>query len=45
MPETISVNLPVKTLAAATRFHEAIGRGKNEQPRGHQVAMAGPGDS
>jgi len=31
MPKMIFVNLPVKDLAAATRFYEAIGCGKNEQ--------------
>jgi len=31
MPKTIFVNLPVKGLAAATRFYEAIGCVKNEQ--------------
>jgi uncharacterized protein len=31
MPKTIFLNLPVKDLAAATRFYEAIGCRKNEQ--------------
>ncbi len=31
MPKMIFVNLPVKDLAAATRFYEAIGCVKNEQ--------------
>lgn len=31
MPKMIFVNLPVKDLAAATRFYEAIGCAKNEQ--------------
>lgn len=31
MPKMIFVNLPVKDLAAATRFYEAIGCEKNEQ--------------
>lgn len=31
MPKMIFVNLPVKDLAAATRFYEAIGCKKNEQ--------------
>jgi len=31
MPKTIFLNLPVKGLAAATRFYEAIGCKKNEQ--------------
>ncbi|GLQ57136.1 VOC family protein [Devosia nitrariae] len=31
MPRMIFVNLPVKDLAAATRFYEAIGCKKNEQ--------------
>lgn len=31
MPKMIFVNLPVKDLAAATRFYEAIGCTKNEQ--------------
>jgi uncharacterized protein len=31
MSKTIYVNLPVKDLAAATRFYEAIGCTKNEQ--------------
>ncbi|QNA83519.1 lactoylglutathione lyase [Sphingomonas sp. So64.6b] len=31
MPNMIFVNLPVKDLAASTRFYEAIGCSKNEQ--------------
>lgn len=31
MPRMIFINLPVKNLAAATRFYEAIGCKKNEQ--------------
>lgn len=31
MPKTIFVNLPVKDIAAATKFYEAIGCVKNEQ--------------
>src|SRR4051794_4151053 len=31
MPKMIFLNLPVKDLAAATRFYEAIGCEKNEQ--------------
>lgn len=34
----IFVNLPVKDLAAATRFYEAIGCEKNEQFSDHQAA-------
>lgn len=36
MPKMIFVNLPVKDLAAATRFYEAIGCSKNEQFSDHQ---------
>ncbi len=36
MPKMIFVNLPVKDLAAATRFYEAIGCKKNEQFSDHQ---------
>ncbi|MCZ7595986.1 MAG: lactoylglutathione lyase [Hyphomicrobium sp.] len=38
MPKMIFVNLPVKDLAAATRFYEAIGCEKNEQFSDHQAA-------
>lgn len=38
MPKTIFINLPVKDLAAATRFHEAIGCEKNEQFSDDQAA-------
>jgi predicted lactoylglutathione lyase len=38
MPKTIFVNLPVKDLAAATRFYEAIGCEKNEQFSDHQAS-------
>lgn len=31
MPKIIFINLPVKDLAAATRFYEAIGCARNEQ--------------
>jgi uncharacterized protein len=31
VPKTIFVNLPVKDLAAATRFYQAIGSAKNQQ--------------
>jgi hypothetical protein len=31
MPQMIFVNLPVKDLAASTRFYEAVGCVKNEQ--------------
>ncbi len=36
MTKMIFVNLPVKDLAAATRFYEAIGCKKNEQFSDHQ---------
>jgi uncharacterized protein len=38
MPKMIFVNLPVKDLAAATRFYEAIGCKKNEQFSGENAA-------
>jgi len=38
MPKMIFVNLPVKDLAAATRFYEAIGCKKNEQFSDHKAA-------
>jgi len=38
MPRTIYVNLPVKDLAVATRFYEAIGCEKNEQFSDHQAS-------
>ncbi|MBY3581245.1 VOC family protein [Rhizobium bangladeshense] len=38
MPKMIFVNLPVKDLAAATRFYEAIGCSKNEQFSDHQAS-------
>lgn len=38
MPKTIFINLPVKDLAAATRFYEAIGCEKNEQFSDHQAS-------
>lgn len=38
MPKTIYVNLPVKDLAAATRFYEAIGCEKNERFSDHQAS-------
>lgn len=38
MPKTIFINLPVKDLAAATRFYEAIGCEKNEQFSDDQAA-------
>lgn len=38
MPKTIFINLPVKDLAAATRFYEAIGCTKNEQFSDHQAS-------
>ncbi|KAB2941098.1 MAG: VOC family protein [Hyphomicrobium sp.] len=38
MPKMIFVNLPVKDLAAATRFYEAIGCKKNKQFSDHQAA-------
>jgi uncharacterized protein len=39
MPKMIFVNLPVKDLAAATRFYEAIGCEKNKQFSTDQAAM------
>ncbi len=39
MTKMIFLNLPVKDLAAATRFYEAIGCKKNEQFNGGQAAM------
>ncbi len=38
MPKMIFVNLPVKDLAAATRFYEAIGCTKNDQFSDHQAS-------
>ena len=38
MAKTIYVNLPVKDLAAATRFYEAIGCERNEQFSDHQAS-------
>jgi uncharacterized protein len=38
MPKMIFVNMPVKDLAAATRFYEAIGCKKNEQFSGENAA-------
>lgn len=38
MSKMIFVNLPVKDIAAATRFYEAIGCVKNEQFSDHQTA-------
>ena len=38
MPKMIFVNLPVKDLAAATRFYEAIGCEKNQQFSDHQAS-------
>ncbi|MGE0502724.1 MAG: VOC family protein [Rhizobiaceae bacterium] len=38
MPRTIFVNLPVKDLATATRFYEAIGCSKNEAFSDHQTS-------
>jgi predicted lactoylglutathione lyase len=38
MPKVIFVNLPVKDLAASTRFYEAIGCRKNEQFSGETAA-------
>lgn len=38
MRKMIYVNLPVKDLAAATRFYEAIGCTKNEQFSDHQAS-------
>jgi len=38
MPKMIFVNLPVKDLAAAIHFYEAIGCRKNEQFSDHQAA-------
>jgi len=36
MPKMIYINLPVKDLAVATRFYEAVGCEKNEQFSDHQ---------
>jgi len=38
MPRTISVNLPVRDLAVATRFYEAIGCQRNPQFSDHQAS-------
>ena len=38
MSKMIYINLPVTDLAAATRFYEAIGCGKNEQFSDHQAS-------
>ena len=38
MPNMIFVNLPVRDLAASTRFYEAIGCQKNEQFSDHQAS-------
>ncbi|PDS39674.1 lactoylglutathione lyase [Rhizobium anhuiense] len=38
MSKMIFVNLPVKDIAAATRFYEAIGCSKNEQFSDHQAS-------
>jgi uncharacterized protein len=38
MPRMIFVNLPVRDLAAATRFYRAIGCEKNQQFSDHQAA-------
>lgn len=38
MPKMIYINLPVRDLAAATRFYEAIGCHKNEQFSDHQAS-------
>lgn len=38
MPKTIFINMPVKDLAAATRFYQAIGCTKNEQFSDHQAS-------
>ena len=38
MSKMIFVNLPVKDIAAATRFYEAIGCQKNEQFSDHQAS-------
>lgn len=38
MPKMIFINLPVKDLAAATRFYEAIGCRKNERFSDHQAS-------
>ncbi|MEW9613898.1 VOC family protein [Shinella sp. S4-D37] len=38
MTKTIYINLPVKDLAAATRFYEAIGCKRNEQFSDHQAS-------
>ncbi len=39
MPKMIFVNLPVKDLAASTRFYEAIGCEKNPQFSNEQASM------
>jgi len=39
MPKMIFVNLPVKDLAAATRFYKAIGCEKNDQFSNEQASM------
>lgn len=38
MPKMIFINLPVKDLAVATRFYQAIGCKKNEQFSDHQAS-------
>ncbi|QIG50460.1 lactoylglutathione lyase [Nordella sp. HKS 07] len=38
MPKMIYVNLPVRDLAVATRFYEAVGCRKNEQFSDHQAS-------
>lgn len=38
MPKMIFVNLPVRDIAASTRFYEAIGCTKNEQFSDHQAS-------
>ncbi len=38
MPKMIFVNLPVKDLAASTRFYQAIGCEKNDQFSDHQAS-------
>ncbi|HLU60887.1 MAG TPA: VOC family protein [Gammaproteobacteria bacterium] len=45
MQKMIFVNLPVKDLAAATRFYEAIGCVKNEQFSDHQASSMAWSDS
>lgn len=45
MQKMIFVNLPVKGLAAATRFYEAIGCVKNEQFSDHQASSMAWSDS